>query len=210
MQLEQTETFELHGPQLEVFGQLESKLPAPARKRPAAAVVLAAALLVAVFGVGGVQLKSKQARVAAQYTATDEHGFSLKTDLDSMADAAANLIRICGAVVGENDPDYTGALQALDAWNAADEQPDARYAAKGALTTGCEALYNAARVAADQDTRGRLDGLHDEMTSIVGIIDREAGANYNVAVEDFNRTLSGFPANMIGTLWGVDAVPLFG
>lgn len=32
MQLEQQETFEIKSPQLEVFGQVESKLPAPAKK----------------------------------------------------------------------------------------------------------------------------------------------------------------------------------
>ena len=32
MQLEQQETFEIKSPQLEVFGQVESKLPAPPPK----------------------------------------------------------------------------------------------------------------------------------------------------------------------------------
>ena len=41
MQLEQQETFEIKSPQLEVFGQVESKLPAPAKKRPFAAGFLA-------------------------------------------------------------------------------------------------------------------------------------------------------------------------
>lgn len=30
MQLEQQETFVIHGPQLEVFGELETRLPPPA------------------------------------------------------------------------------------------------------------------------------------------------------------------------------------
>ena len=38
MQLEQQETFTIHGPQLEVLGRVESKLPPPARKRPVAAL----------------------------------------------------------------------------------------------------------------------------------------------------------------------------
>ena len=56
MQLEQQETFEIKSPQLEVFGQVESKLPAPAKKRPFAAGFLAVMVLVSVFGIGGVQL----------------------------------------------------------------------------------------------------------------------------------------------------------
>ena len=46
MQLEQQETFEIKSPQLEVFGQVESKLPAPAKKRPFAAGFLAVMVLV--------------------------------------------------------------------------------------------------------------------------------------------------------------------
>ena len=34
MQLQQQETFTIQGPQLEVLGELETKLPAPARRRP--------------------------------------------------------------------------------------------------------------------------------------------------------------------------------
>lgn len=50
MQLEQQETFRIEGPQLEVFGQVESKLPAPAKKRPAAALALVLLAAVSVFG----------------------------------------------------------------------------------------------------------------------------------------------------------------
>ena len=64
MQLEQQETFEIKSPQLEVFGQVESKLPAPAKKRPFAAGFLAVMVLVSVFGIGGVQLKSRYRNVA--------------------------------------------------------------------------------------------------------------------------------------------------
>ena len=57
MQLEQQETFTIHGPQLEVLGEVESKLPAPAKKRSTASVVLVALALVSVFGIGGAKLK---------------------------------------------------------------------------------------------------------------------------------------------------------
>ena len=59
MQLEQQESFEIKGPQLEVFGEVETKLPAPAKKRPTALAVLVAAALVSVLGIGGAQLKGQ-------------------------------------------------------------------------------------------------------------------------------------------------------
>ena len=44
MQLEQQESFTIHGPQLEILGEVETKLPAPVKKRPVAAGVLYPAL----------------------------------------------------------------------------------------------------------------------------------------------------------------------
>ena len=96
MQLEQQETFEIKSPQLEVFGQVESKLPAPAKKRPFAAGFLAVMVLVSVFGIGGVQLKSRYRNVAEIYTSeVDKHGNSIQGDFTTLTDTAANLMRAC-------------------------------------------------------------------------------------------------------------------
>ena len=87
MQLEQQETFEIKSPQLEVFGQVESKLPAPAKKRPFAAGFLAVMVLVSVFGIGGVQLKSRYRNVAEIYTSeVDKHGNSIQGDFTTLTD----------------------------------------------------------------------------------------------------------------------------
>ena len=123
MQLEQQESFRIEGPQLEVFGQIESKLPAPAKKRPAAVLAIVLAALVAVFGIGGAKLKGRQASVQALYTATNEHGSGMTGDLALRADAAANLIRLCGQVLGTDDATVQAAQAALDGWNAAAENP---------------------------------------------------------------------------------------
>ena len=59
MQLEQQESFEIKGPQLEVFGEAETRLPAAAKKRPAALAVLTVAIVASVLGIGGAQLKGQ-------------------------------------------------------------------------------------------------------------------------------------------------------
>ena len=56
MQLEQQENFTIHGPQLEILGEVETKLPAPAKKRGTASIVLVALALVSVLGIGGAKL----------------------------------------------------------------------------------------------------------------------------------------------------------
>ena len=63
MQLEQQESFEIKGPQLEVFGEAETRLPAAAKKRPAALAVLAVAIVASVLGIGGAQLKGQLLRL---------------------------------------------------------------------------------------------------------------------------------------------------
>ena len=68
MQLEQQESFEIKGPQLEVFGEAETRLPAAAKKRPAALAVLAVAIVVSVLGIGGAQLKGQWRETSEIYT----------------------------------------------------------------------------------------------------------------------------------------------
>ena len=127
MQLEQQETFTIHGPQLEVLGEVESKLPAPAKKRSTASVVLVALALVSVFGIGGAKLKGKYNDTAKFYTAIDKYNNSIQTDFGTQVDAAANLIKQVGYL--ENAP--TEALQdarvALEVWNNTAADPAAQY-----------------------------------------------------------------------------------
>ena len=134
MQLQEQETFTIQGPQLEVLGQAESKLPAPARRAPTAALVLAVVALVSVFGIGGLKLKGKYDRVEAVYTtASNEYGDGIQTDLAAQADAAASLIRLAGRILGEDDPTVAAANAALEGWNTTDATPAAQYQANQSL-----------------------------------------------------------------------------
>ncbi len=155
MQLEQQETFEIKSPQLEVFGQVESKLPAPAKKRPFAAGFLAVMVLVSVFGIGGVQLKSRYRNVAEIYTSeVDKHGNSIQGDLTTLTDTAAK-----------------------------------------AKATG--------------DALDQINSLDASYVSTQSILQREIAQNYTTAAQSYNTMASGFPANVIGTLWGAGQVELY-
>ena len=99
MQLEQQETFTIHGPQLEVLGRVESKLPPPARKRPVAALALAVLALASVLGVGGGRLRALHDSTARIYSAAqDEYGHGIQSDLADQADAAATTRASEGAI----------------------------------------------------------------------------------------------------------------
>ena len=191
MQLEQQESFRIEGPQLEVFGQIESKLPAPAKKRPAAVLAIVLAALVAV------------------YSATNEHGSGMTGDLALRADAAANLIRLCGQVLGTDDATVQAAQGALDSWNAAADAggPADQFAANTALGGAVTAMYQQTDAAGG--VTEAISGQYTEFLSRQDIILRTAANDYNPAAQGYNDTVSGFPANVIGLLWGAGEVQLF-
>ena len=211
MQLEQQESFEIKGPQLEVFGQAESKLPAPAKKRSTAAAVLVLAALVSVFGIGGLGLKSQWRQTSAIYTTqADKYGNGIQQDLSAQADDAANLIRVAAGVVGEQDADLQAAQTALDNWNEAADRKNAneQYLLNQKLYSAVDTLYTAAADEADAKAKGQLDDLYDSFVSTQGILDRETAA-YNKEAQAYLKIASGFPGGLQAALWGVGSIPTF-
>ena len=211
MQLEQQESFEIKGPQLEVFGEVETKLPAPAKKRPTALAVLVAAALVSVLGIGGAQLKGQWRETSEIYTnQIDEYGNGIQQDFSGQADAAASLIRIAGAVVGEQDADLQAAQTALENWNAAADRQDAneQYTLNQQLYTAIDTLYTAAADEADSKAKGQLTDLYDSFVSSQMILDRETAA-YNQQADAYLKLTRGFPGGVQAALWGVGDIPTF-
>lgn len=211
MQLEQQESFEIKGPQLEVFGEVETKLPAPAKKRPTALAVLVAAALVSVLGIGGAQLKGQWRETSEIYTnQIDEYGNGIQQDFSSQADAAASLIRIAGAVVGEQDADLQAAQTALENWNKAADRKNAneQYTLNRQLYTAIDTLYTAAADEADSKAKGQLTDLYDSFVSSQMILDRETAA-YNQQVDAYLKLTRGFPGGVQAALWGVGDIPTF-
>ena len=202
MQLEQQETFTIHGPQLEVFGEVESKLPAPAKKRGTASAVLVALALVSVFGIGGAKLKGAYNDTTAIYTAADAYGHGIQSDFDAQADAAANLIKEAGYLDGVSGTVLHDAEDALSAWNATPDTPAAQYTANRTLYSAVDALYNEADRKADAAADARLTAQYNTFTSAQATIDRAAN-EYNLSVEDYEKSVSQFPVNLISGLWGV-------
>ncbi len=206
--LEQQESFTIEGPQLQVLGEVESKLPAPARKRPFAAFVLCIAVFLSVFGIGGARLKARQKNVASQFSVTNQYNQGIANDLSAQADSAANLIRQAQSLLGEEDPLVKDAEQALALYNAGTATADDAYRVNQALYGAVDGLYNALRKQAGGEASERVEELYAEFVSRQAVIDRE-GALYNEQARSYNETAQSFPANVIGALWGAERVPLF-
>lgn len=212
MQLEQQESFTIHGPQLEILGEVETKLPAPAKKRPVAAGVLALCVLVSVFGIGGSALKSQYRAVCDTYIATDKYGHGIQQDFDTQADAAANLIRLCEPVLGSDNDAVFSATAALDTWNTSAQengaQPPVQYAANKQLYSAVDTLYATGSAKAGSDAKRQMDTQYDAFVSAQATVERAAAA-YNQQAAAYNKKAAAFPANVISALWGVGEVPSF-
>lgn len=207
MQLEQQQTFRIEGPQLEVLGEVETRLPAPMKKRPTAVLALVLAAVVAIFGVGGAKLKGERGRVQALYTATNAHGQGMANDLALRADAAANLIRLCSQVLGEDDPAVQAAQQALDAWNATDSgSPADQFAANTVLGSAVGTMYN--KVYDNDKMNKDIERQYAVFLSAQSTITHTA-EEYNSTARQYNNSLKSFPANILAGLWGMEEVELF-
>ena len=207
MQLEQQETFEIKSPQLEVFGQVESKLPAPAKKRPFAAGFLAVMVLVSVFGIGGVQLKSRYRNVAEIYTSeVDKHGNSIQGDFTTLTDTAANLMRACQKVLGEADSNCTTVADLLAQWQDTAIAPAAQYAVIHQLDNAVDAMYTAAKAKATDDALDQINSLDASYVSTQSILQREIAQNYTTAAQSYNTIASAVLAAVTAAaVWAVPA-----
>jgi len=211
MQLEQTESFEIKGPQLEVFGRIEDRLPAPARKKPAAAAVLAVAVAVGIFGIGGARLAGQYGDILSDYSnGVDRYGHGIQTDFSAQADAAASMIRVAEDVDGADGAVIEAAAETLDLWNnASDPQsPAKQYTLNQDLYYAVDAMFTDAYDTANGKQKGQLDDLYSTFTSAQATIDR-AGAAYNEKAAAYNEKAGKFPANLIAGLWNTAELELF-
>lgn len=192
---------------LPALGRAEGRLPAPLR-RPAAARLIAVALaLAAVVGLGGAKLAARAADTAAIYEqGVRGDGMSIAFDLNARANAAANILAIGESLLGVEDTLVTEARAALDGLNAA-EGPAARYAANARLAAAVDALYQQLAPAAEQAGKG--DTLQTQWSEFLSRQDILQHDGYNEAARDFNETLSGFPAVVLGRIWQIEEVELF-
>ena len=174
---------------------MESKLPTPAKKRPFAAGFLAVMVLVSVFGIGGVQLKSRYRNVAEIYTSeVDKHGNSIQGDFTTL---------------GEADSNCTTVADLLAQWQDTAIAPAAQYAVIHQLDNAVDAMYTAAKAKATDDALDQINSLDASYVSTQSILQREIAQNYTTAAQSYNTIASGFPANVIGTLWGAGQVELY-
>lgn len=208
-QLQLQETYAVTGPQLEILGEVESKLPAPARKKPVAAAFLAAMVLISTLGLGGFKMSGAYRKAYAVYNSANSYNQGIQNDFVTAADAAASMIRQCDGV---RSADRVQAAQdALNAWNSRGKNagPAEEYRLNRDLYLAVELLYNEPMEQPDEAKESSIRQLHSTFASAEATIDRAAANEYNPAAEAYNESAKGFPASIIGSLWGVGELETF-
>ena len=97
---------------------------------------------------------------------------------------------------------------ALAAWNDTDDSPAVQYAANRRLYNAVDTLYASLNNKVDDSTQRALDDQYNAFVSAQATIERAANV-YNLWVEDYEKTVSQFPANLISGLWGAQAPERF-
>ena len=195
---------------------LEQALPAALGTKGVALVLSAAVMLAAFFGFGGAKLKGKANAAAQWYTVgvSADGGYNLNEELTTRENAAANILTTATNTLGADNAEVLAAQDALtvfrndlDGLNAGKTRMHAVYEDDAALGAAIDQLYaKLQEQAADPMKMGAVQGQYGQFNSADTII---GNLSYNQAVYDYQNEVGGFPANVLGGLFGVREVEPF-
>lgn len=208
---------------------LEKALPAALAKQGIALVLSVVIMLAAFVGFGGAKVRGKYNEARQWFTTgvSADNGYALSEELTTRANTAANIITTGANTLGADSGEVQAAQAALDDFSACLEavqngskkqsltslpyyQGSAMHAlcqANEALGTVIDQLYaKMQEQAADPMKMGAVQGQYGQFNSADTII---GNLQYNDAVYEYQNDVGGFPASMLGRLFGVQEVEPF-
>ena len=208
---------------------LEAKLPAALANRAAALALSIVLMLAAFVGFGGAKLRGRYNEARQWFTVgvAADNGYNLSEELTTRLNTAANVITTAGNTLDADNAELLAAQNALSDFTACLEAVQngsksqaltslsyyngsamhALYQANEALGTAIDQLYaKLQEQAADPMKMGAVQGQYGQFNSAGTII---GTLQYNTAVYDYQNEVGGFPANVLGGLFGVKEVEPF-
>ena len=195
---------------------LEKALPAALAKQGTALVLSVVVMLAAFLGLGGAKLRSRYNEARQWYTSgvAADNGYALSEELTTRANTAANIITTSGNTLGADSAEVLAAQDALtvfqndlDGLNTGKTRMHAVYQDNTALGAAIDQLYaKLQEQAADPMKMGAVQGQYGQFNSAGTII---GNLQYNDAVYEYQNDVGGFPASMLGRLFGVQEVEPF-
>ena len=195
---------------------LEQALPAALSKQAAALALSIVVMLAAFVGFGGAKVRAKYNTAKQWFTVgiAADNGYNLSEELTTRANTAANVITTAKNTLGEDNAEVLAAQDALtvfqndlDGVNAGKTRLHALYQDNEALGSAIDQLYaKLQEQAADPMKMGAVQGQYGQFNSAGTII---STLQYNSVVYDYQNDVGGFPANVLGGLFGVQEVEPF-
>ena len=195
---------------------LEKALPAALAKQGTALVLSVVVMLAAFVGFGGAKVRGKYNEARKWYTTgvSADNGYNLSEELTTRANTAANIITTGANTLGADNAEVLAAQDALtvfqndlDGLNAGKTRMHAVYEDNTALGAAIDQLYaKLQEQAADPMKMGAVQGQYGQFNSAGTII---GNLQYNNAVYEYQNDVGGFPASVLGGLFGVKEVEPF-
>ena len=208
---------------------LEKALPAALGKQAVAAALCIVVMLGCFVGFGGAKLRAKYDTVKNGFTTgvAADSGYTLNEELTTRLNTAANIITTASNTLGADSAEVQTAQAALDSFSAClgAVQSDGRihapdslsvytggrmhmlYQSNETLGTAIGQLYaKLQEQAADPMKMGAVQGQYSQFNSAQTII---SNLHYNDAVQSYQKDVGGFPASVLGKLFGIQEVELF-
>ena len=203
-------------PRQQKLAALEAKLPAALSTRAAALALSVVVMLAAFFGFGSAKLRGKYNTARQWFTAgvAADNGYNLSEELTTRMNTAANVITTASNTLGADNAEVLTAQDALTAFSndldgvkAGKTRLHALYEDNETLGAAIDQLYaKLQEQAADPMKMGAVQGQYSQFNSAQTII---SNLHYNDAVQSYQKDVGGFPASVLGKLFGIQEVELF-
>lgn len=171
-----------------------------------ARAALALALIVSLVVMGPAKLSGlrKDAQRAFRSGVSDKYVASVYNDIRTAADNADTLAGICGLTLGESH-EGVKALSSLAAEIRDTDDEQTLLKDFKALKSETESVYTAFT---DRETdANRIDQAKRCYHNITSAYTTVGNDSYFALADDFNRTISAFPANLMAGMRGLDKLP---
>ena len=208
---------------------LEAKLPAALTRQAVALALSIVVMLAAFLGFGSAKLRGKYNTAHQWFTAgvAADNGYNLSEELTTRENTAANILTTASNTLGADSAEVLAAQTALNDFSACLQAVQnggksqaltslpyyqgstmhALYQANETLGKAIDQLYaKLQEQAADPMKMGAVQGQYGQFNSAGTII---GNLQYNDAVYEYQNDVGGFPASMLGRLFGVQEVEPF-
>ena len=195
---------------------LEAKLPTALAAHGTALVLSIVIMLAAFVGFGGAKVRAKYNTARQWYTVgvAADNGYNLSEELTVRANTAANIVTTASNTLGADDAALLAAQDALTNFNSALDGADAGktgmhalYEANATLGSAIDQLYAKLQEQAENPMKmGAVQGQYGQFNSAGTIL---GNLGYNEAVYEYQKEVGGFPASLLGGLFGVKEVEPF-